>query len=121
MKLKKGLIAVLIAANVIMLVVGVSHTTQFGQRRSEISARGGANFARHTIAEGRSAAHAHGERRFPRRRKLTRSLSTEEHPDLKTSLVHGGFMTGVPSDANIIDNICPVDRELESADYLRPQ
>lgn len=113
MKLKKGLIAVLIAANVIMLVIGI--LTIPPNLRSAAVKESPAPKTEQTTPitpspeeETPPAAMESGS--IPAPEVTGVSLSTEEHPDLGDFLWYTEDVAydGVPSDANIIDNIGPL-------------
>lgn len=110
MKLKKGLIVVLIAANVIMLVIGIltippNLRSADGKEppapRTEQTSPATPSPEEQTppAATGNGSISAPGE--------TGASLSTEERPDLKDFLWYTEDVAydGVPSDVNIIDNI----------------
>ena len=96
MKLKKGLIAALIAANVIMLVVGVFTIPP--------------NLRSAAVKESPAPRTEQTALVTPSPEVIGVSLSTEERPDLEDFLWYTEDVVydGVPSDANIIDNIGPL-------------
>ncbi len=96
MKLKKGLIAALIAANVIMLVVGV-FTIPPNLRSAAVKKSPAPRTEQTALVT-------------PSPEVIGVSLSTEERPDLEDFLWYTEDVVydGVPSDANIIDNIGPL-------------
>lgn len=110
MKLKKGLIAVLITANVIMLVVGIL-TIPPNLRsadRKEPPAPGTEQTTPVTPSPKEEAPPTPTESGYiPTPEETDTSLSTEEHPDLEDFLWYTEDVAydGVPSDANIIDSI----------------
>ena len=110
MKLKKGLIAVLITANVIMLVVGIL-TIPPNLRsadRKEPPAPGTEQTTPVTPSPKEEAPPTPTESGdIPAPEETDTSLSTEEHPDLEDFLWYTEDVAydGVPSDANIIDSI----------------
>ncbi len=113
MKLKKGLIAVLIAANVIMLVVGI--LTIPPNLRAEAGKESPAPRMEQTAPiipspeeEAPPTTTESGNISAPEETGM--SLSTEERPDLEDFLWYTEDVAydGVPSDANIIDNIVPL-------------
>jgi hypothetical protein len=113
MKLKKGLIAALIAANVIMLVVGVF--TIPPNLRSTAVKKSPAPRAEQTSPatpspEEQTPPAATESGSIPAPEVTGVSLSTEERPDLEDFLWYTEDVVydGVPSDANIIDNIDPL-------------
>ena len=101
MKLKKGLIASLIAANVIMLVVVI--LTIPPNLRAEAGKKPPAPSAEQTA----SVTSSPEEQTPPAPEETDTSLSTEERPDLEDFLWYTEDVAydGVPSDANIIDSI----------------
>ena len=110
MKLKKGLIAVLITANVIMLVVGIF--TIPPNLRAEAEKESSVPRAEQTSPvtpspedEAPPASAESGG--VPSSEETGVSLSTEERPDLEDFLWYTEDVAydGVPSDANIIDSI----------------
>ena len=110
MKLKKGLIAALIAANVIMLVVGVF--TIPPNLRSTAVKKSPAPRAEQTAlvtpaSEKETPPAATESGSIPAPEVTGVSLSTEERPDLEDFLWYTEDVVydGVPSDANIIDSI----------------
>jgi len=110
MKLKKGLIAVLITANVIMLVVGIL-TIPPNLRSAdgkEPPAPGTEQTTPVTPSPKEEAPPTPTESGdIPAPEETDTSLSTEEHPDLEDFLWYTEDVAydGVPSDANIIDSI----------------
>ena len=113
MKLKKGLIAALIAANVIMLVVGVF--TIPPNLRSTAAKKSPAPRAEQTSPatpspEEQTPPTTTESGGVPSPEETGASLSTEKHPDLEDFLWYTEDVAydGVPSDANIIDNIDPL-------------
>lgn len=110
MKLKKGLIAVLITANVIMLVVGIL-TIPPNLRsadRKEPPAPGTEQTTPVTPSPKEEAPPTPTESGdIPVPEETDTSLSTEEYPDLEDFLWYTEDVAydGVPSDANIIDSI----------------
>ena len=113
MKLKKGLIAVLITANVIMLVVGIL-TIPPNLRSAdgkEPPAPGTEQTTPVTPSPKEEAPPTPTESGdIPAPEVTGVSLSTEERPDLEDFLWYTEDVAydGVPSDANIIDNIDPL-------------
>lgn len=110
MKLKKGLIAALIAANVIMLVVGI--LTLPPNLRSadgkEPPAPGTEQTAPVTpLQEEQTPPETVESGDIPAPEETGGSLSTEERPDLEDFLWYTEDVAynGVPADANIIDDI----------------
>jgi hypothetical protein len=90
----KILAAILIAANVIMLVIGIltiPPNLRSADRKRTSCAGDGANKTRHTVAEGRNPARDHGKRQYScaggNRRELIHG-GTPRFGGL--SLVHGG-------------------------------
>ena len=113
MKLKKGLIAALIAANVIMLVVGVF--TIPPNLRSTAVKKSPAPRAEQTSPatpspEEQTPPTTTESGGVPSPEETGASLSTEKRPDLEDFLWYTEDVAydGVPSDANIIDNIDPL-------------
>lgn len=113
MKLKKGLIAVLITANVIMLVVGI--LTIPPNLRSAAVKESPAPRTEQTAlvtpaSEKETPPAATESGSIPAPEVTGVSLSTEERPDLEDFLWYTEDVVydGVPSDANIIDNIDPL-------------
>ena len=113
MKLKKGLIAALIAANVIMLVVGVF--TIPPNLRSTAAKKSPAPRAEQTSPatpspEEQTPPTTTESGGVPSPEETGASLSTEKRPDLEDFLWYTEDVAydGVPSDANIIDNIDPL-------------
>lgn len=110
MKLKKGLIAVLITANVIMLVVGIL-TIPPNLRSAdgkEPPAPGTEQTTPVTPSPKEEAPPTPTESGdIPAPEETDTSLSTEEPPDLEDFLWYTEDVAydGVPSDANIIDSI----------------
>ena len=110
MKLKKGLIAVLITANVIMLVVGIL-TIPPNLRSAdgkEPPAPGTEQTTPVTPSPKEEAPPTPTESGdIPAPEETDTSLSTEERPDLSDFLWYTEDVAynGVPSDASIIDNI----------------
>ncbi|MGI6297663.1 MAG: hypothetical protein ACOX1T_00395 [Saccharofermentanales bacterium] len=110
MKLKKGLIAALITANVIMLVVGIL-TIPPNLRSAdgkEPPAPGTEQTTPVTPSPKEEAPPTPTESGdIPAPEETDTSLSTEEHPDLEDFLWYTEDVAydGVPSDANIIDSI----------------
>ena len=113
MKLKKGLIAALIAANVIMLVVGIL-TIPPNLRSADGKgppALGTEQTAPVTpLQEEQPPPETVESGDIPAPEETGGSLSTEERPDLEDFLWYTEDVVydGVPSDANIIDNIGPL-------------
>lgn len=110
MKLKKGLIAVLITANVIMLVVGILTIPPNlrSEDRKEPPAPGTEQTTPVTQSPEEEAPPTPTESGdIPVPEETDTSLSTEEHPDLEDFLWYTEDVAydGVPSDANIIDSI----------------
>lgn len=111
--MKKGLIVALIAANVIMLVVGVF---TIPPNLLSVDAKGTpAPGTEQTVPitpspkeEAPPTPTESGD--IPAPEETDTSLSTEEHPDLEDFLWYTEDVAydGVPSDANIIDNIDPL-------------
>jgi hypothetical protein len=91
--MKKGLIAVLIAANLLMLVIGVL-TIPPNLR----------------AAAGKRSPVPGAEQTAPAPEETGVSLSTEQRPDWEDFnwYIEDVVYDGVPSDANIIDNIGPL-------------
>ena len=113
MKLKKGLIAALIAANVIMLVVGVLTIPPNlpSAAVKEAPVPGTEQTVLVTPASEKETPPAATESgSIPAPEVTGVSLSTEERPDLEDFLWYTEDVVydGVPSDANIIDNIDPL-------------
>lgn len=110
MKLKKGLIAVLITANVIMLVVGIL-TIPPNLRSAdgkEPPAQGTEQTTPVTPSPKEEAPPTPTESGdIPAPEETDTSLSTDEYPDLEDFLWYTEDVAydGVPSDANIIDSI----------------
>jgi hypothetical protein len=113
MKLKKGLIAALIAANVIMLVVGIL-TIPPNLRSADGKgppALGTEQTAPVTpLQEEQPPPETVESGDIPAPEETGGSLSTEERPDLEDFLWYTEDVAydGVPSDASIIDNISPL-------------
>jgi hypothetical protein len=113
MKLKKGLIAALIAANVIMLVVGIL-TIPPNLRSADGKgppALGTEQTAPVTpLQEEQPPPETVESGDIPAPEETGGSLSTEERPDLEDFLWYTEDVAynGVPADANIIDNIGPL-------------
>lgn len=113
MKLKKGLIAALIAANVIMLVVGIL-TIPPNLRSADGKgppALGTEQTAPVTpLQEEQPPPETVESGDIPAPEETGGSLSTEERPDLEGFLWYTEDVAynGVPADANIIDNIGPL-------------
>jgi len=113
MKLKKGLIAALIAANVIMLVVGIL-TIPPNLRSADGKgppALGTEQTAPVTpLQEEQPPPETVESGDIPAPEETGGSLSTEERPDLENFLWYTEDVAynGVPADANIIDNIGPL-------------
>ena len=113
MKLKKGLIAALIAANVIMLVVGIL-TLPPNLRSADGKgppAPGTEQTAPVTpLQEEQPPPETVESGDIPAPEETGGSLSTEERPDLEDFLWYTEDVAynGVPADANIIDNIGPL-------------
>ena len=113
MKLKKGLIAALIAANVIMLVVGVF---TIPPNLLSVDAKGTpAPGTEQTVPitpspEEQTTPATTESGGVPSPEETGASLSTEKRPDLEDFLWYTEDVAydGVPSDANIIDNIDPL-------------
>jgi hypothetical protein len=111
--MKKGLIAGLIAANVIMLVVGI--LTILPNLRAEAGKESPAPRTEHTapvtpLQEEQPPPETVESGDIPAPEETGGSLSTEERPDLEDFLWYTEDVAynGVPADANIIDNIGPL-------------
>lgn len=110
MKLKKGLIAVLITANVIMLVVGIltippNLRSADGKEPPALGTEQTTPVTPSPKEEAPPTPTESGD--IPAPEETDTSLSTEEHPDLEDFLWYTEDVAydGVPSDANIIDSI----------------
>lgn len=108
MKLKKGLIAVLIAANLLMLVIGVltiPPNLQSAEKKEPSVPR----------AEQTESV-------TPSPEEIGVSLSTEERPDLEDFLwyTEGVAYDGVPADASIIDKIGPLTGSWKALIFYDP-
>lgn len=110
MKLKKGLIAVLITANVIMLVVGIltippNLRSADGKEPPALGTEQSTPVTPSPKEEAPPTPTESGD--IPAPEETDTSLSTEEHPDLEDFLWYTEDVAydGVPSDANIIDSI----------------
>ncbi len=111
--MKKGLIVALIAANVIMLVVGVF---TIPPNLLSVDAKGTpAPGTEQTVPitpspEEQTTPATTESRGVPSPEETGASLSTEKRPDLEDFLWYTEDVAydGVPSDANIIDNIDPL-------------
>ena len=113
MKLKKGLIAALIAANVIMLVVGIltipPNLRSAAEKEPQVPrAEPTAPVTQSPEEEAPPTTTESGDILAPK--ETDASLSTEERPDLEDFLWYTEDVAyvGVPSDVNIIDNIDPL-------------
>jgi hypothetical protein len=113
MKLKKGLIAVLIAANLLMLVIGIltippNLWSAAGEKPSMPGTEQTTPVTLSPKEETPPAVTESGS--IPAPEVTGVSLSTEERPDLEDFLWYTEDVVydGVPSDANIIDNIGPL-------------
>ncbi|HFI0408984.1 TPA: hypothetical protein ACGOX2_000821 [Streptococcus suis] len=110
MKLKKGLIAVLITANVIMLVVGIltippNLRSADGKEPPALGTEQTTPVTPSRKEEAPPTPTESGD--IPASEETDTSLSTEEHPDLEDFVWYTEDVAydGVPSDANIIDSI----------------
>ena len=110
MKLKKGLIAALIAANVIMLVVGIltippNLRSADGKGPPALGTEQTAPFT--PLQEEQPPPETVESGDIPAPEETGGSLSTEERPDLEDFLWYTEDVAynGVPADANIIDDI----------------
>ena len=108
MKLKKGLIAVLITANVIMLVVGIlTIPPNLRSADGKEPPAPGTEQTTPVTPSPKEEAPPTESGDIPAPEETDTSLSTEEHPDLEDFLWYTEDVAydGVPSDANIIDSI----------------
>ena len=111
--MKKGLIAVLIAANLLMLVIGVltiPPNLRSAAGKEPLVPRAGQTTPATPSPEEETPPAATESGSVPAPEETGVSLSTEERPDLEDFLWYTEDVVydGVPSDANIIDNIGPL-------------
>ena len=112
--MKKGLIAVLIAANLLMLVLGILtippnlRSAATGKKPPVIKTEQTTPVTPSPKGETPPATTESGDTPSPE--ETGADLSTEERPDLEDFLwyTEDVLYNGVPSDANIIDNIGPL-------------
>ena len=111
--MKKGLIAVLIAANLLMLVIGIliippNLPSAAGKESPAVRIEQTAPATPSPEEQTPPAATESGS--IPAPEETGVNLSTEERPDLGDFLWYTEDVAydGVPSDANIIDNISPL-------------
>jgi hypothetical protein len=112
--MKKGLIAVLIAANLLMLVLGILtippnlRSAATGKKPPVIKTEQTTPVTPSPKGETPPATTESGS--IPAPKETGVNLSTEERPDLGDFLwyTEDVLYNGVPSDANIIDNIGPL-------------